>query len=61
MIAGVDRNGDGRVDFEEFKELMTDLLWYMIGPIGCQNHHTQKGANGITKSMDHRVSIQGVS
>ncbi|KAH9536043.1 hypothetical protein CY35_17G085100 [Sphagnum magellanicum] len=26
MIAGVDRNGDGRVDFEEFKELMTDLL-----------------------------------
>lgn len=26
MIAGVDRNGDGQVDFEEFKELMTDLL-----------------------------------
>jgi hypothetical protein len=42
MIAGIDRNGDGRVDFEEFKELMTDLLWYMIGPIGCQNYHTQR-------------------
>jgi len=26
MIAGVDCNGDGRVDFEEFKGLMTDLL-----------------------------------
>lgn len=26
MIAGIDRNGDGRVDFEEFKELMTDVL-----------------------------------
>jgi Ca2+-binding EF-hand superfamily protein len=26
MIAGVDCNGDGLVDFEEFKGLMTDLL-----------------------------------